>query len=172
MTSYKDHPEVKKKRSFGMMHIIELGPYGVIPDSVTGGFAKETIPLEVVKNHPDLHVISACSVNNSAVYLNRYEPNARVYYIGNGCADPLLEARPPKVPADEVAALFRRSAEREQAEKPMSAEERAAQAKYFDNIAYGRPPYEGIMTREEVTEHRAASAAAVRRNRGKKKAFS
>ena len=172
MSTYMDHPEVKKKRTFGMMHIVELAPYGVIPDSLTGGFAKATVPLQVVKRHPDLHIISAFYIDNSAVYLNRYEPGARAYYIGDGCADPLLEARPPKVPADEVAALFRRSAEREQAENPLNAEERAAQAKYFDNIAYGRPPYEGIMTREEVVEHRAASAAAVRKNRGKKKVLS
>lgn len=172
MSDHDSHPEIKKMRSLGMLHIVQLRTYGVTPDTLNGAFANATVPLRTVERHPELHVISAVRIEDSAVYLNRYEPGARVYYIGNGCADPWLEVRPPKVPPEVAAALFRREIERQQANGTMSSKEHVAQSKFFDNIAYGRPPYEGVLTREEVIERRNAAAAAVRKNRTMKKSLS
>jgi hypothetical protein len=76
-------------RRVGKMEYIELAEYGIEPDALSGNFEPSRIKelQAMCRNWPHLHIFSW--INNT--YVNRYEPNAEGYCLGNGDTDPSLE---------------------------------------------------------------------------------
>ena len=69
------------------LNAFKLLKYKVDPDSVLGVFLSDKKPLEVVKEFPELHIVS----RTGHFWANRYIPNSPFYYLSAGDPNPDLE---------------------------------------------------------------------------------
>lgn len=80
------------KQSIGItamkiLNVFMLNDLGYDPDSVTGFFCSEKVPLQIIKKFPHLHIISGTNQK----YSNFHVPNSHFYYISAGDASPEIE---------------------------------------------------------------------------------
>lgn len=142
------------KATIGIMTIFHLEPYGVLPDLINGVFFSDKVPLSVVSEHSELHIISIVDCSGEVLTINRHAENACFYYLGNGNSDPTLELfrdpRPPKgateVPLEVMLARAPTKADEERIEKLVRVSE---------NLFADRHPFAGVYTPAELAGLRA-----------------
>ena len=148
--------------TLGVLDMYDFAPYGFLPDTPLGMFWRDTIPLLLASRHPELHVMSLVECDGHLLYVNRHEPEACQYFVGNGNPDPSIELYPKPLTPEETARLFKSLFER--TAEPGQEEDTQKWIKVMENVAYDRPAYEGAFTREEVQERREEALASVRKD--------
>ena len=151
-----------KYNTLEVLRLYDFAPYGLLPDGALGTFWRDKIPLLLASRHPELHVISIVECDGHLLYVNRHEPEACQYFVGNGNPDPSIELYPKPLTPEETARLFKSLFER--TAEPGQEEDTQKWIKVMENVAYDRPAYEGAFTREEVQERREAALASVRKD--------
>lgn len=145
------------KESLGQLDMLELQPYGVDPDSCIGGFKCDTKPMWVTAHHPELHIFSLVFCEGLPLYLNRHVSNASFYYLGKGNPDPTIEIYPQPLEPEELARILKRIF----AATSQPGEDEAdlnRWSRFADNLAYGRPAFDGVLTRAERKARRKEAA--------------
>ena len=151
-----------KYHELGVLRLYDFAPYGVLPDGPLGMFWDDTIPLLLASRHPELHVISLVPCGERLLCVNRHEPDASQYLVGKGNADPTIELYARPLSPDEYARLLKRQFER--FAEPGREEDTQKWLKVADNVAHGRPAFEGAFTREEAKERRVAALASMEKH--------
>ena len=88
MSEYFNELHANKSR-IGKMNFDHLLERGILSDGLLGEFfpSKGKELKTICELNPDLHVITS----KNGFWLNRYEPNGEMYYLGDGDDDPAFE---------------------------------------------------------------------------------
>ncbi len=71
-----------------MLDCFELLDYGIDPDSALGGFKTAHVPQYLVREFPELHIISYIG---NRQFANRHVPDCPWYYVSKENPDPTIE---------------------------------------------------------------------------------
>ena len=141
------------RRSIGTMNLFQIEPYGVLPDMLIGIFFRDRLPISVVSQYPELHVLSIVDCDGETLILNRHAPDACFYFLGNGNPDPTLELlrdpRPPEHVTEVPLEIMKAWAPTKKDEERM---QKSTQVSL--NLLQDRHPLAGVFTPAELADLR------------------